>query len=609
MSARIALTCIFRNDDDCEMADRMLSSFMPYVDGLYAVITGLSNEEKKQITALIAKYNGKYVCVDENSEPGLYSTDEKGVFFSHFADARNISFALADKDGGYDYYTWADVDDVLISGKELRTLADASLENKYTYVFCTYWYGVRVTSDSKISEEGVEIFHMRERLISPGKFKWRSRVHEVLVPLDDAYKSQDGAYDFNSKQGRYLTWAHLKQKSTVDNSVDRNRRILMIQLEEEKYKDPRTILALIRIYAESKTNDDECYKLCEKYLASSGWDEERAMVWLILSEIEERRGSISNALDACFEGLKEAPGVHMLYLRLSSLYAYSNQYKKSDKWLDIVSKMEPPKADSVIGTPMNIKHTMAVLLFHRAIRNQKIEEAKTWLERVIKYENKESDERLAILDEEIAKNNAAKAILTYATWLKNNKKNKEIQLLVDSFPDELGSEPFAQHISNDVREPTIWPDKSIAIYASFGAEHFEKWSGKSLDTGIGGSETAIIYLAQQFTAAGYSVTVFGDPREDAGIIDGVIYKPWYSFNWKDEYNTLILWRSPHLLDRNIKAKKIYMDLHDVASQLDWTEERMQKVSKVFFKSKYHRAMLPKLPEDKAVVISNGIGYE
>jgi len=76
--------------------------------------------------------------------------------------------------------------------------------------------------------------------------------------------------------------------------------------------------------------------------------------------------------------------------------------------------------------------------------------------------------------------------------------------------------------------------------------------------------------------------------------------------FNDQFNTLILWRSPHLLDKNIKAKRLYMDLHDVASNLDWTVERVARIDKVFFKSKYHRSMCPNIPDSKAVIISNGI---
>ena len=77
-------------------------------------------------------------------------------------------------------------------------------------------------------------------------------------------------------------------------------------------------------------------------------------------------------------------------------------------------------------------------------------------------------------------------------------------------------------------------------------------------------------------------------------------------NWADEFSTIIFWRSPHLLDIPIKAKNILYDAHDIESMDNWNKARVDKVSKVFFKSKWHRKNLPQIPESKAVVISNGV---
>jgi hypothetical protein len=49
-----------------------------------------------------------------------------------------------------------------------------------------------------------------------------------------------------------------------------------------------------------------------------------------------------------------------------------------------------------------------------------------------------------------------------------------------------------------------------------------------------------------------------------------------------------------------------MDLHDIADMSHWTKARIDKVDKIFFKSRWHRRNLPNVPNSKAVVISNGI---
>lgn len=178
--------------------------------------------------------------------------------------------------------------------------------------------------------------------------------------------------------------------------------------------------------------------------------------------------------------------------------------------------------------------------------------------------------------------------------------------LLKALPFELGREPFAHFIANEIGIGKKWPKNSIVYFASGGSEHFEEFSPKSVADGQGGSETAVVRLATEWAKLGYKVTVFCDPRENGGIVNGVDYRPWYEFNWNDEFNVLILWRSPHLLDRKIKARKLFMDVHDVQSQMDWTDDRMKKIDKVFFKSLYQRNMLPKLPDSKAEIVSNGI---
>jgi len=157
------------------------------------------------------------------------------------------------------------------------------------------------------------------------------------------------------------------------------------------------------------------------------------------------------------------------------------------------------------------------------------------------------------------------------------------------------------------RPPRSWPKRSIAYYASAGGPFIEQWSPRSLERGIAGDRTAVIELTRRFAADGYDVTVFGDPREDEGVYDGVRYLPWCEINWDDTFDVLILWRTTHFLDRPLKARKVLVDLHDMALAAEWTPARLARADALFFKSLAHRASIPQLQEEKAVVISNGVG--
>ncbi len=148
-------------------------------------------------------------------------------------------------------------------------------------------------------------------------------------------------------------------------------------------------------------------------------------------------------------------------------------------------------------------------------------------------------------------------------------------------------------------------DKSIVYFASFYGPHFEKWNGDNLKVGIGGSESAVIYLSEEWVKLGYDVTVYCDTEEDK-VINGVKYKKYWKVNFNDEFNIFISWRTPAFLDFNIKTRKHFVDLHDIVNASDWFESRCEKVDKVFFKSKWHARQIPQLELDKRVVISNGI---
>ncbi len=605
--AKILLTCLCKDDSESKRLERMLASFMPYCQGLVVCANGVSGKfnEVKKITA---KYKGNFIPADPQNNPGLYSTDEKGVFFSNFAKARALTFVVADSMEGYDWYTWADTDDILLNGKELQMAADISLKQDIDAVFMTYWYSVRVKKDGSFNENDVQIDHDRERLLRPHMFTWTSRLHEVAVPKDGHYKPKITLYDYSPKEGRKLVWAHITDRETSLNNMERNIRILELQAKEEKYKDPRTLFYIAKTYydIDDKEHDKKALILLSDYREKSGWAEERANSWEYTANIFARQGNHKAAINALHEAIKEFPNSHMLYLILSKEYSEVGMFEQSDFWLDVVLHLKPPKARTTIGNPLEIKFIAASLKYNQCIRNMQIDDAIYWMKKRLEYGAIEDDGMLKVLEESKELNDAAHNVVLYANWLRKHNHENKIMTLIQSLPYELGSEPFAYVIQNDLKEGKIWPKKTIVYYASFGTQHFESWSPKNLEKGIGGSETAVIELAKRWVKKGYDVWVFGDPRQDEGDYEGVHYRPWYHLNWKDTFDTLILWRSPHLLDRDIKANRIYMDLHDVASNLDWTEKRVSKVNKVFFKSKYHREMVPNIPDDKVVIISNGI---
>jgi tetratricopeptide (TPR) repeat protein len=604
---KILLTAIFKDDSEIEFAARMLKSFMPHVDGLAVAITGLSGKHQK-LSKLIKKYKGHVVYTEPIKYPQIYARDKNNKwFFSNFAAARNAVFDLADSLEGYDYYCWADVDDVLNSGQELKEAAKNAKRLKLDTVFFTYWYSVKQDDQGRVVD--ILIDHLRERLVRPHMFKWISRLHEVLVPKDDNYKPRHSAWDVNPKEDRRCVWIHLPGNERVEANLYRNIDILHLQAKEEEYKDPRTLFYLAKTHIDllDKDNNSEHLTEAEKYLNNylelSGWEEERANAWQYLGDVQVKQGKTREAVNSLINGLKEYPGHHLIYLKLSHAYSLLEQHEKADHWLDMALAMPMPKTRTTIGNPFDIKLLSASLKYNQAMRKQNLSEAIDWAKRRQALLGQEDDGLVKTLEEAKLMNDAAGWVFNYAKWLKHNGHADRIGHLLNAVAPDMKNEPFVQTIANEALPPKKWPEKSIVYFAG---SMFAEWSPKdALSKGLGGSETAVIELSREWVKLGYQVTVYANVS-DEGEYDGVLYKHWSGLNWNDTFDIFIGWRNPGVLDRDIKARKVLLDLHDVASNLDFPLERVAKIDKVFVKSNYHRNQLPSVPDDKVAIISNGL---
>jgi glycosyltransferase involved in cell wall biosynthesis len=134
----------------------------------------------------------------------------------------------------------------------------------------------------------------------------------------------------------------------------------------------------------------------------------------------------------------------------------------------------------------------------------------------------------------------------------------------------------------------------------------EPWSPKMVETGIGGSEEAVINLSQSFTKLGKEVTVYCNCVGLEGNYEGVEYKHYTDFNPRDNHNILIGWRN-NIFQFNMNAKKKIVWLHDLPINIDLSPEGVKSFDKIVVLSEYHKkTLLGKVPEDKIYVSTNGI---
>lgn len=185
----------------------------------------------------------------------------------------------------------------------------------------------------------------------------------------------------------------------------------------------------------------------------------------------------------------------------------------------------------------------------------------------------------------------------FVLWLDSNDENTQIE------------EILIKNITNMKSgiHHKVWGEDEICYFANFSGPSFEKWSPKSLSHGIGGSELSVVELSKRWAREGYKVTVYGDPRDDRGEYDGVLYLPWYEFNKNDYFNIFIHWRGAKnaQMARYIKSRKYYLELHDVWEEAD-VLAHIEYIDKIMVKSRYHRFFGERIEDEKFEVIGNGV---
>ena len=137
------------------------------------------------------------------------------------------------------------------------------------------------------------------------------------------------------------------------------------------------------------------------------------------------------------------------------------------------------------------------------------------------------------------------------------------------------------------------------------------------DGSLGGSEHAVVELCSELVRLGLRVQVYGTFIFEGEIEHrGVWYRHYGTFRIRRMYKVLVLWRfygmHPLLDIPTLQAEHLAIDLHDnIPQTYTMIQENDKKISKVCFKSQFHRycyehVTQKPLPEEKQLIVGNGI---
>lgn len=556
---KIALSVIYKGTETGEQIDKMLRSVSSFVDAIYATATWKKDSEA---TKVFEAYGAKISFFQWEND---------------FSKARN--FAKAQIPDEYEYMLWLDTDDQLIGGENIKQLP-VGLDA----YFCEYNYQIDKETGA------VLVKHPRERLVRKNAYEWVGKLHETLIP-------QVKVKTIFVKQ---LAVNHYPTDKDIENNILRNIEILEKTYSEEEDHDPRTEYYLARCYFDAN-QDKKAEKLFYDYIKHSGWDEERAMAWNHLGEIYLRGKMFDDAIEAYIQAIKERPEFPTWYINLGVVYGKKEDWERAIFFTQMGLQMNNPKTAMVL-MPRDDKIRALEVIYFACLKTGKIDEALVAAEKLCLFfpKDKVINERY----EAMLELNKSKQVGEAFLFLINEYEDKErVVALVNNPPERLVGTKLHEKLVQEYNPAKVWPARSIAYFVGKG---FERWDETSLLQGIGGSETAVIYLAQEWAKKGYQVTVFGDPKKGEHETNGVSWKHWWQWNMNDTFDTLIFWRNETLLNTPCKARRVFLDLHDIPQTAEFTLERLKKIDKIFVKSAYHRSLLPDVPDEKFIIAPNGV---
>lgn len=562
---KIALALIVKGDKtEADYLKNCLANVSGHVDKVFITITQPCKEVEDVANAF-------------NAEISDY------VWDNDFSKARNFNFSQVPKE--FEYILWCDADDVFEGIEKLKSTIE---ENKadayamfYKYAFDEYNNPVVVHTKTQVVK-------------NDGTFKWAGELHE------DFKQTRDVDIYFIDGIKRVHTAKHEKFESAKE------RNLIIAKEQYKKYPDdPRCLWNLGNSLKAVGSNEEAIEKFTE-FLKSSNSEDEKYIAYLRIAEAKWLLGQKYQAVEDVRQAIGTKPELPDAYNQIGILFFEMGRYKEASEYFLQGLVKKPKYHDIIVYNPRDYDYVpmmnLAKSYFHLGRPDLALPLLKGCKE--IIPEDVKTDGLIKEMEKEIEKFNRA---IKKIEKLEKIKDLDELKKELDKLPVELQSHPSICVIRNTKFIKNESSGKDIVFLCGF--TEFE-WTPKiAKEKGIGGSEEAVIWLAKLFSKKGYNVTVYNNCGHKEQEFDGVKYKPFWTWNYRDKQDIVILWRTPKMADYPINAGKVFVDLHDVIMPGEFTKERLKRINRVFVKSKFHRTLFENIPDEKIVVVSNGIDTE
>lgn len=610
MSKAPISVCMICKNEEIQL-ENCLKSFRDYVEEIIVVDTGSTDRSPEIAKKYADKFEVYTACNDEVGR------------IEDFSRARQRSLDLATKK----WALWIDSDDQLQGAEHL-----AAMVKKHDHVqhdmliMFPYEYAHDASGNATC-------VHYRERLINnKNNFHWVGEVHEVLMPKNPTQFGTDRSDD--------IRFIH-RRSSNKPMESGRNLRILKKVYEKNGDSDPRQLYYLGLEYANN--NDlENSNKFLHKYVAMSGWDDEKCLAYMKIAENYLRQNNIIDAIKAGLlaSSVQEKWGEPLFLLAKCYYYlgilggpdAFRN-WQKCAHYAKL-GLSYPPTETVLFLNPLDRK-----IDIHRYanVAMSNIGDVEGALESVNQALLFDPNDSQLNYNKFFYKKHLIRSIINTSMneMLNNNAIDKSsydsIMVLLDK---PMGPEPiqinnivqekikelkinnkniincFLDDAKNLVVKESEFKEKKLDV-VFFVGDGLETWTPETVKkSGIGGSELMAIQMSKELAALGHTVRLFSGCGSDGeGIFDGVEYVQTAKF--KDlECDILVVSRNAQFLDEtfNIKSKLKLLWVHDMVI-VNYKHALGLKADKILALSQWHKENLMRehnLRSDHIVVTRNGV---
>lgn len=575
---KIALAMIVKGTDaEAKLLNRCLDSMAPYVDGIY-----ITRTQPNTAVANVAKQHNAHL-----SDFG---------WTNDFAAARNFNFSQVPKE--YDWILWSDADDIWRGLEKLRN----TLKKSPHVDGLGFWYLYDWDEHKK-----PVVVHRKTMLIkNDNAATWVGAIHEDLVP--------NRSLEVGLVEG--IDRLHISTAERAKDNAQRNLEIAKTQAKEHG-DDPLSYWNLAN--SQFGVSDFEgSRRSFEEFIDSSESPEQVYLARIRLANVFKSL----NRREECIKQLQSAiglfPALPDAYLQLAYYYYDFDNMDKSEEMCLAGMVKRPQIMKMVVYNPRDYDYNPMMLLAKIYFRKHRPDLMIPLIKGCLKIYSDSKELKQYLKEAENDKKLLGKA-LTHVKKLQKIKDKEKLRKEIDNLPEDMRSHPQIVQLRNQNFVKQTSTGRDLVFYCG---NTMQEWNPETFKKeGVGGSEEAVIHMSQELAKLGWNVTVYNncghkEIKSYSGSEDGVsngrndrvcvTYKPFWEFNYRDKQDVVILWRWAKPLDAEINASKIFLDLHDVIPEGELTPKRLEKVTKIFVKSQFHRSLFPNTSDKHFAVVPNGL---